>query len=731
MTESTSNLLRLKGLVVLLLTCLGASLWGAVETPVTVAARRLTTPIKIDGIPDEPAWQQAGIIPQLTQQEPHPGQPTSFQTEILMGSDEENLYIALICHDPDPARIVVHTMQRDGNMSGDQTVALVFDTFGDHRLGYYFEINRAGARLDGLISGAGDVSNDWDGVWDAKTHRTVDGWTAEIRLPAQTLRFTPGAASWGFNVQRRIARKRLTLRWTGTTLDAQFTDLRRAGLLSGVAKLRQGKGLSVSPFGLVRRIADLQQPETAVSGAGGLDIMYNITSDLSAVVTFSSDFSETEVDNRQVNLTRFPLFFPEKRAFFVEGSNLFSFGSGLGEDFIPFFSRRIGLYNGSQVPLNGGFKVLGRVGRWSVAALDARMGSSSATQSTNLFAGRVTTDVSDHFTFGTMITSGDPDGVHHNSLAGMDALWRTSTFHKHKNLALGGWFAFAGGDLPAGSPGGWGLKLDYPNDLWDLFFTYKAFGAGLDPALGFLPRPGTRWYQGGGAFQPRPAGPLLGWVRQFYFEMYATYVANLSGQTESWRLFMAPFNAQTVTGEHIEFNVVPQFEHLATPFEIADSVVIPVGDYQFTRFRLEAQSSRHWAWRVGSTVWFGAFYTGSLTQVESFITYTLLQGHLQLEVQHENDFTTLAEGDFTQRLWQVTAAYALTPDLIFSSYTQYDSESRNMGSNSRLRWTIRPGNDLFLVWNHGWEYPLGSRSALNLQPVSDQLVAKVRWTFRR
>ncbi len=707
----------------------GQAMGGAPERP-TVAAGPVTGAMRLDGRLDEPAWRSAGIIENLTQQEPHPGEPTPYRTEVRVLAGPKELWIAFVCHDPDPSKIAIHTMMRDGNMYGDDTVAVVLDTFGDGRRGYSFEINAAGARKDGLISGPEDLSYDWDGIWNAAVARTPDGWTAEIRIPAQTLQFKPGAPSWGFNVQRRVARDRVTLRWTATTLDAQLIDLRRAGRLKGISAVRQGKGLSFSPYGLVRRKADLETDRATVQGDAGLDVVWNVTPDLSAVVTLNTDFAETEVDTRQINLTRFPLFFPEKRSFFLEGSNLFAFGTGLHVDFIPFFSRRIGLYDGQEVPLLGGVKLLGRAGRFGIAVLDTVTGDSSVSRGTNLFAGRVTYDADEHLTVGAIVTDGDPDGVHDNTLGGVDVLWRTSTFLGDKNFSVGGWAAWSGGDNPEGKRSGYGFKIDYPNDLWDLFFIFKEFGDGLDPALGFLPRPGTRWYQGGGAYQPRPEGGPFDWVRQFYFELFVTYVEDLDGNVESWRVFTAPFNAQTESGEHLEANVVPQFERLTEPFEIADGVIIPPGDYNFVRYRVEAQSSRHRPWRVGGTVWFGDFYTGSLTQWETFVTYTTREGHLQLELSAENDFGGLPEGDFIQRLWQFKVAWAFNPDLILSSYAQYDSESRNLGTNTRLRWTITPGNDLFVVWNHGWKRLLGSRDFLALHPVDDSIVVKLRWTFR-
>ena len=733
---------RLPALVALALLLLAAA--PALPAPApgaaaghVVVAGRATGPVRIDGVLDEPDWGRAGVIPDLVQQDPHPGEPTPFRTEVRVLVDDRNLYFGITCIDPEPDRIAIHTMQRDGNMRGDDTVMLVLSTLGDHRRGYAFRVNAAGARLDGLISDPEDFSTDWDGIWDARARRTPEGWVAEIRIPAQTLRFTPGADAWEFNVERYVARDRMTLRWAGTTLDSFITDFRRAGKLAGVGELRQGRGLSISPYGLVRYHRVRGTDDEATQGDGGLDVTWNMTPEMTAVLTVNTDFAETEVDTRQVNLTRFPLFFPEKRSFFLEGSNLFRFGSGLHADFIPFFSRRVGLYHGRQVPIDAGVKLLGQSGRWGVALLDVQTGDAPGARSTNLFAGRVTYDVDEHLTVGAIGTNGDPDGVHDNYLYGFDVLWQTSTFRGDKNFSVGAWAATTGGDVPDGDQSGWGLKVDYPNDLWDVFFVYKQFGEAMDPALGFLPRPGTRWFQGGGAYQPRPAGGFFDWVRQFYFEFYVTVVRDLhaDGGTQSWRVFTAPFNAATEGGVHLEANWVPQYERIDAPFEIAPGVVIPPGDYHFTRYRVEAQSSRHHPARVGATVWFGEFYEGHLTQYEGFVTWTDPRGHLSLSLEGETDVGHLPFGDFIQRLWQLKAVWAFTPDVVLSSYFQYDSESRNLGMNTRLRWTIRPGNDLYVVWNRDWLRPLDDEAgrdvgAFAFRPLDDQLVVKLRWTFR-
>jgi Domain of unknown function (DUF5916) len=410
--------------------------------------------IRIDGVLDEPAWSAAGVIPGLVQQAPRPGEPTPYRTEVRILADPGAIYVGITCADPEPGRIV-HTLQRDGDMTGDDSVALVFDTFNDRRA-YMFRVNAAGARSDGLVSGPGETSNDWDGIWEAKVRRVPDGWTAEIRIPAATLRFVPGAARWGFNVERFVPRRRMTLRWSGTTLDSQLDDLSRAGVLEGVSEIRQGLGLSIAPYALLNRTDDRMAGRKFLEGQWGGDVRYGLTPQLEGILTVNPDFAETEVDTRQINLTRFPLFFPEKRAFFLEGSNLFQFGLGLSDGFIPFYSRRVGLFREELVPLDGGVKILGQAGRWGIAALDVETGFRTSLPRTNLAAGRVTYDVDDHLRVGTIATNGDPSGARSNTLAGLDAIWRTSQFQGDKNLFVGLWGALSAGGVRGGQRGGFG-----------------------------------------------------------------------------------------------------------------------------------------------------------------------------------------------------------------------------------------------------------------------------------
>ncbi|MGH9365859.1 MAG: DUF5916 domain-containing protein, partial [Thermoanaerobaculia bacterium] len=556
------------------------------------------------------------------------------------------------------------------------------------------------------------------------------GWSAEIQIPASTLRFLGGADSWGLNVVRSVPRDLLFLRWTGITLDAKFTDLSLTGSLTGLAGLHQGLGLSVIPYALGEYLNDSTTGQNFLKGQAGGDIRYSFTPQLDGVVTINPDFAEAETDTRQINLTRFPLFTPEKRAFFLEGSNLFRFGLGIQEEFLPFYSRRVGLFEGNVVPIDVGVKVLGQTGRWGIVALDAETAQSAGAQQTNLFAGRLTYDVDEHLRLGAIGTNGEPSGVGSNSLGGIDAVWRTSRFQGDKNFFVGLWGAGSGGDVGDGKRTGYGVKIDYTNDLWDVSLRFDEFGDSLLPALGFVPRPGTRQYRLGVSYQPRPQRDPFDWVQQFFFELFPTLFEGLDGRTASWRIFTAPFNVQTRSGAHLEANVAPQFERLDEPFEISPGVVIPAGSYPFTRFRVEAQSPESKPLRVGATVWFGDFFTGRLTQIFVFANWTGPGGHWQLNLQAETDSGYLPQGNFIQRLWQLRAVYSFTPDLFVQSFVQYDSESRNTGVNTLLRWTIQPGRDLFLVWNHGWVSPLEG-GAWNLQTTGNQVILKLRWTFRR
>jgi hypothetical protein len=351
--------------------------------------------------------------------------------------------------------------------------------------------------------------------------------------------------------------------------------------------------------------------------------------------------------------------------------------------------------------------------------------------SLNLFAGRASFDATSKLRVGVLLTNGDPAGLRRNSLLGFDAVWRSSAFRGNKNLLLGAWTATSAGELPPGSQTGWGFKMDYPNDLLDCSTSVNQFGESLVPALGFLPRPGTRMSQYHCSLKPRPSklGPFH-WIRQMFFENGYYRTTDYRGITESWGVSVTPLRVQLESGDRIGFSWSPQYEYLTSPFEIVPGVVVPPGPYNFTRWATELHSSEHRSWHFGAFDSFGSFYSGTLSQYHEFLLWTSPRGRFQIGGEATNNFGHLKEGNFVQKLYQFNFTYAWNPNLVLTSFIQYDSETQNLGTNTRLRWTIKPGNDLFIVWNRGWQRLVTDPHEIVLAPDTESLTVKLRWTFR-
>ena len=700
------------------------------DSPVA-AARRTTGTIRVDGRLDETAWQSADPIGPLRQREPIENAEASEQTSVRVLYTDDALYIGVVCGDRSARGIISTQLTRDANLDVDDRITIVLDPFYDHRNGFFFQVNAAGARADGQVANNSEtLTRDWDGIWNAAARISDDGWIAEIEIPFKTLRFKPGQSVWGFNIERQIKRRQEIDRWAAPRQNIWIGNLAEAGRLEGLDGIRQGRGLDVRPY------LSGGEGNSGSELAGGVDIFQNITPNLNTAVTVNTDFAETEADIRQVNLTRFPLFFPEKRTFFLEGAGVFDV-AGLANttDIRPFFSRRVGLVEGVTgdnvtVPLRVGVKLTGRQSDYNIGVLDVETGSrpdpalpNGFLDRQNLFAARVSRNIFEQSWIGGIVTHGNPTGGGANTLIGADARLATSTFRGNKNLSLA-LYALGTDDAASGTrAGAGGFTVDYPNDRWDVALTWKHIGESFQPALGFVPRTGIRKTDLNMAFQPRPER----WgIRQFFFEFRPTYITNLQNRVENWRIFTAPFNARTESGEHLEWNYIPEFEHLDGPFEIAGGVVIPAGSYRWTRFRAEANTATKRAWVVDAALWWGGFYAGNRRQLELGLTLKP-NTHVALSLRTERNDVSLPEGSFFTQIVTVRADYNFTPNVSWANLAQYDNESRIAGLQSRLRWILQPGNDLFLVLNRGWHRTLDDN---RFEPSFDRGSAKLQYTFR-
>lgn len=695
-----------------------------------VRAGRVPDDLVLDGRLDEAAWRGAEAISGLTLIEPVEGGTPTQATTVRVLASAHAVVIGVECLDDRPAGIVSYSKARDASLDREDHVRIVLDTFRDGRSGYVFSVNPSGARYDALVSDRGEGENSpWDEAWEAATRIGEGGWSAEIRIPIRSLRFREGLDRWGFNVERRVERLQEISRWARASRDYALTQTSRAGLLADLPRFDRGLGLTVRPSattGYGRRSL-LEAEEGEVDGSLELSRLVGAGGLLS--LTANTDFAETEVDARQTNLTRFPLFFPEKRSFFLEGADIFEFGLGLGTDLIPFFSRRVGLVEGQEVPLDVGGKLNGRFGRTNVGALAVRTGRvPGLVDETEMGVVRIQQNVLQESSAGILATAGDPRDRSGAWLAGGDFTYQTSRFLGGDNFLVGVWGLGSGRD-DAGDDAAWGFKVDFPNDPLDAALTYKRIGEDFVAPIGFVPRHGVQIFNPKADYLLRPDWP---WLRNMVLESSLTYVTDLEGDLESYSLFTAPVNLRFESGDRFELNAVPEGDRPLEPFEVADGVVIPPGRYEWTRYRVEGDLAPKRRVSGRFTWWFGGFYDGELDQFEATLRWNP-SALLNVELAGERNEGRLPQGNFVTDLASLRVALNVSPDLQVTSLVQWDSESRSLGSFLRLRWTFHPLGDLFLIHNYNAvDRPLegGVDRSSGFRTETNVVELKVRYAWR-
>lgn len=692
--------------------------------PPTLRAAALGVTHRVDGLLDEPAWSAASAVDTFRQTDPTEGARPTGRTSVRVLAGSKAIVIGITCDDPNPAGIASYSVRRDANLGSEDHVRIVLGPSMDGRSGYVFAVNPSGARYDGLINPGGESENaEWDGIWEAGTRRTAEGWTVELRIPVQTLSFNASLRQWHLNIQRRIQRVPETSRWASPVRQYQVTQTSRAGLLTNLPEFDLGVGLSVRPsvaFG-----GGIPRPGTKAIGEfqPSIDLTQRIGANVVGSATVNTDFAETEVDTRRTNLTRFPLFFPEKRTFFLEGDDIFAFGLGLNQDVLPYFSRRIGLIGGQEVPIIIGNKVNGRAGNTNFGALLVGTGKKEGVidDGTFMAVGRVKQNLWRESWVGAIASTGDPLARGGSWLAGADFTYATSRFRGDKNLLAGVWGLSAGRSGPEGDTRAYGFKVDYPNDQWDVQLTAKRVGRDFDPSLGFVPRRGVYLYNGEITNRVRlGTGP----IQQLVHEFIPTLATDLRGQWESYRVFMAPVNWRFRTGDRFELNANPTGERLVAPFEIASGVTIAAGSYHWVRYRVEVGTAQKRRLYSQVTWWLGGFYDGTLQQViwTGAWNPTPL---ITVEFNGERNTGRVAAGRISQTLVGNRVRVNVSSDLSLATYVQYDTDSKSVGVNTRVRWTLTPVTELFVVYNHNMQSVLD-----RWQLQSNQLLVKFQHAWR-
>lgn len=687
----------------------------------------------IDGVLNEPMWQEAALLGELTQVIPTEGGTPSQRTEVRLAFDRDALYVGIACFDDDVAGLRATQRRRDANLDPDDSIELLIDPFHDRRNAFWFQIGPGGARGDALIvKNGGQFNKRWDGIWEGRSTIQENGWFAELRIPFATLNFRENQTVWGFNFRRFVRRFDEEDRWATPSRDVRFFSVADAGELVGMSGLEQGLGLDVTPFvvGDWQASPDgLGADETTMEV--GLDAFWRPTPDTKLSISYNTDFAQTEVDQTQVNLTRFSLFFPEKRDFFLEDSGNFYFDAPQGV--VPFFSRRIGLVDGDVVPLVGAVKYTGQTGNSTFGILDAVTdsavldpeGASEALGSQNLFAGRYSQNFSDELDAGVIVTSGDPSGADKGAATvGLDWGWRTSDFNG-KNLRIKG-SALAATNDPSGTedglPTAFGLTVDYPNDELDWYASLSQVGADFDPALGYVKRRGMRRYAAGLAVKPRFDDS--DWLRQLQFEVNPTLYTDSTGRFETLEVDADLVGFRFESGDRATLKLLNTTEQLDEGFDVLDGIGVNAGRYNQTRvgISLRAADRRELSGRL--EVFGGEFWDGTRTDLVGKLNWR--PGPLfSTTASFERNEIELDAGSFDVNIARLRTDLVFTPDLSWSGDLQWDNVSEEIGFNSRVWWILGPGREAFFVVNQGWD-----RSEGGLSPTGTDVALKLGYTLR-
>ncbi len=669
------------------------------EEPRFEIAKTDKTPV-IDGVLDESAWEDASVINDLRQTDPIVGAAPSERTAIYLMYNSDMIYIGIRCYDRHPEQIVANNLREDAQLFNDDSIYIAFDSLLDRRNAFLFVVNPLGTKRDLRIENNTSYRREWDGIWYADANIDDQGWTAEMAIPVKTLSFNPDTDHWGLNISRRIPRNNEWIRWANISQDRGFSFVAGFGELRGLQDLEQGRGLDVIPLMAAQyRWGD----DKDFSLKPGGQIVYKLTQSLNASLVVNPDFSDTIVDDIQTNLTRFALFFPEQRNFFVRDANIFQFAGLDKVSGMPYFSRRIGLIgdveNPDSINLDAGAKLTGRYGRYSIGLMNTQMGGTANINARNLTVARVTRDVLEESRVGAIATYGDPFNDTDNALVGMDFRYRNSRIFGNQLFFADAYIMKSSTEGVADNELSYALRLNFPNDKWNAQANFTETQENFNPALGFVNRAGIRKYDGKFRYRVRPKGEFFLRTVDFGFDWAVT--TSTDNDLESANIFLRLITVENQSGD--KFQVWGNWEHetLTAPFKIQEGVIIPTGDYDFYSLYGLTETTRNRKFSVQVEWKAGEFYDGSKVDIRGRLAWRPIpQLLLGLERQYIN--TNLPHGDFDIEINRLRVNANFSPTISWTNYLQQETETHFMTFNSQLRWIITPGNELTLTFNHDW-----------------------------
>jgi hypothetical protein len=692
-------------------------------------ATRVDHAPKLDGTLDDQLWQSAKPISDFRQREPYEGGPPTEKTEVRILYSRHAVYFGIHCYDSKPSGIVATELRRDVSQDLDDHFEIMIDSNFDRRSAYVFQINPLGTQMDGLIveergdiNTEGDFDPGWDGVWTSEARITLDGWTATVEVPFKTLNFTRSDnVVWGLNFKRFIRRKNEQDLWQAYQRRYGLTKVSEAGTLNGIHEIGSGRLFIVKPYGLAQYDKQSgQDPKFPLTG--GVDIKYGLTSKMVLNLTGNTDFADTDVDLEPFNITPFKVFIPEKRPFFLENAGVFSFT--MGEQDQLFFSRNIGIdpVTGQQVPINGGAKLTGSIGRTELGILDVNTRSSGP----NPYANYGVVRVKESLWAGSYIgaigidkRSGDVADPF-NQTGGVDT---RMVFFKD-------WFldTHIAGTRSPGNPNGasdLGATLQYRSNWLDGIVERRKIGPNFNPEVGFIERTNSNQVYGDLNFKVRPE---ISGVRELQFEGFIFHAPDTQGNvsTQEWQ---NTFRAEFHNGAYTDDDIVDVFaQRITEPFHIYKNVFIPVGVYNFTRHQLTYGSPQDRRFTYSFFERFGGYYDGTLNEFRVRANYRpATKFSVSVSSTWDRFRLPLPNGNFSVVLASLQGNYSFNRFLTFTSLIQMDtSDTQAVSANLRLRYNYRPDSDLYIIYNVGTQF--ASIAPANPPQVRETRFA-VKWTY--
>ena len=718
------------------------------EGRATVRATRVIQPLSIDGVLDEPFYQSTASIPHLIQSVPDVGAAPTERMEVWVGFDDDNVYVAARLWDSAPeSEWAANEMRRDAStIRSNDNFGVFLDTYYDRRNSVGLYVTPLGGFADLQITNEGSVNFDWNAVWDIRTGRFDGGWTVEIGIPFKTLRYRGGREqTWGIQLRRFVVRKNEWSHLTALPLSVAgngvggIMRISMYGTLVGIEAPPASRNIEVKPYAISGIQTDLTVDPAIDKDAytrAGLDIKYGITENLTADLTFNTDFAQVEVDEQQVNLTRFSLFFPEKREFFLESRGIFEFGrggggsGGFGRGGAPtlFYSRRIGLQGGEPIPILAGGRVTGKIGAVNVGALSIQADDepSVGAESTNFTVVRLHRDIFARSGIGVLfgnrsqaVLSGGS-----NQTYGADA-----SLSFLQDASLVGYYAKTRTRGLTGNDQSYQARLRYNGDEWGTQLDHLLVGDDFNPEIGFVQRRGFRQSSASVRWSPRPES--IGWVRQLTFQGNFNYFENeQTGFVES-RDAGGRFQIELENSDRFSVNFTDSYENLIQDTPISGAI-IPAGRYSFRDVEVGYNFGSQRRISGNLSVRRGTFYTGEITSVRLDRARIEILPQLSVEPSVEFNWIDLPDqqafaGEFNQHVARTRVTYSLTPRTFLSGLVQYNSGTRRVSGNFRFRWEWAPGSEFFLVFTEERNTDILDRWSA---PLNRGLVIKVNRLFR-